>query len=132
MTIDELLWDNERKFWTEATAFHQHHMADECLLLLPPPAGVLTKEGFGVWLNENPPWAGIRFGGRRLLALHERVLMLAYNATAHRRNDPVTYRALASSVYRNRDGEWKLAFHQQTLDELFSGATGRFERLREP
>lgn len=132
MMIADMLWDMERQFWTESAAFHDRHMADECILLLPPPAGVLTKDGILGSLNESPPWAGVRFGGRRLLTMHERVLVLAYNATAHRRNDPVTYRALVSSLYRNRDGSWKMAFHQQTPDEVFSGATGRFERLREP
>ena len=44
----------------------------------------------------------------------------------------MTYRALASSVYVNRDGDWRRTFHQQTVDEVLSGSTGRFELLKEP
>lgn len=132
LTTEEGLWAMEQKFWLEPPTFHALHLTDDCVLLLPPPAGVLTKESAITLINETPPWAGVRFGGRRVLRVQDRVLLLAYSATAHRRKQLTTYRALVSSLYVNRDGNWNIAFHQQTLDEPLSGATGRFELLKEP
>ena len=132
LTLEESLWDMEQKFWLEDADFHARHLADDCVLLLPSPAGVLGKEGVLALIQQAPRWAGIRFGGRRVLRLHDRVVLLAYNATAHRRKELATYRALVSSVYSHRDGNWSLSFHQETPDEALSGATGRFQVLREP
>ena len=132
LTLEENLWAMEQKFWLEGTDFHARHLTADCVLLLPPPAGVLTKDAAIAFIKEATPWAGVRFGGRRVVRLHERVLLLAYNATAHRRKELQTHRVLVSSTYVNRDGDWNVAFHQQTLDEAFSGATGRFEILKQP
>lgn len=132
MTLQETLWDMEQKFWLEGADYYAQHLTDDCVLLLPPPAGVLSKDAAVALISETPRWTGVRFGGRRLVHLHDRIILLAYNASAHRRKELTTYRALASSVYSNRNGDWRLAFHQQTPDEVFSGATGRFEMLKEP
>ncbi|MEQ1800608.1 MAG: hypothetical protein ABL989_01720 [Gammaproteobacteria bacterium] len=132
MTLQETLWDMEQKLWLEEADFHVRNLTDDCVLLLPPPAGVLGKDAAVALVRETPRWTGVRFGGRRLLRLHDRIILLAYNASAHRRKELTTYRTLASSVYVNRDGDWRIAFHQQTLDEVLSGATGRFELLKEP
>jgi len=132
LTLEETLWGMEQKFWLEDADFHARHLTDDCVLLLPPPGGVLSKEAAVAAIRDTPRWAGVRFGGRRVIRLHDRIVLLAYNASAHRRKELTTYRALASSVYVNRDGDWRLAFHQQTLDEVLSGATGRFEMLKEP
>ena len=132
LTLEESLWDLEKKVWLEGAVFYSQLLTDDCVLLLPPPAGVLGKDAAIAYINETPRWAGVRFGGRRIVRLHERVLLLTYNATAHRRKELATYRVLASSAYVNRLGDWNLAFHQETLDEAFSGATGRFEVMKEP
>lgn len=131
-TLEESLWSMEQQFWLEGAEFHAQHLTDDCVLLLPPPAGVLAKEAAVALIRESPRWAGVRFGGRRVLRIHDRVLLLAYSASAHRRKELTVYRALVSSLYVNRDGAWSLAFHQQTLDEVLSGSTGRFELLKEP
>ncbi|MEO8223480.1 MAG: hypothetical protein ABI661_01640 [Gammaproteobacteria bacterium] len=132
MTLEESLWDLEQKFWLGDAAFYAQHRTDDCCLLLPQPAGVLGKDGAVAWARETVPWTGVRFGGRRVIRLHDRIVLLAYNASAHRRKELTTYRTLASSVYVNRDGDWRRAFHQQTQDEILSGATGRFQQLKEP
>ncbi len=131
-TIEDSLWVLEQKLWVEDADFCARLLTDDCVLLMPPPAGVLTKDAAIEWIKVTPRWAGVRFGGRRVVRLSDRILLLAYSATAHRRKELGTHRALVSSVYVNRDGNWNLAFHQQTLDEAFSGATGRFEILQEP
>jgi hypothetical protein len=131
MTLDENLWALEQKFWLDGPEFHARQLTDDCVLLLPQPAGVLAKDAAVDWVRDTPRWAGVRFGGRRVLRLHERIILLAYNASAHRRKELTTYRTLASSVYVNRDGDWRMAFHQETLDEVLSGATGRFELLKQ-
>jgi hypothetical protein len=132
LTLEETLWDLEQKFWLEGPDFHARQLTDDCVLLLPQPAGVLGKDGAVEWVRATPRWTGVRFGGRRLLRLHDRVILLAYNASAHRRKELTTYRTLVSTVYVNRDGDWRVAFHQETLDEVLSGATGRFQLLKEP
>jgi hypothetical protein len=132
LTLEESLWDMEQKFWLEGSDFHARNLTDDAVLLLPQPAGVLAKDAAVAWVRETLPWTGVRFGGRRVLRLHDRIILLAYNASAHRRKELTTYRALASSVYVNRDGDWRRTFHQQTVDEVLSGSTGRFELLKEP
>lgn len=132
LTMEESLWDMEQKFWLEGAGFLARHLTDDCLLLLPPPAGVLSREAAIALWTETPPWAGVRFGGRRVMRPNDRVVLLAYNASAHRRKELATHRVLASTLYVNRDGDWRIAFHQQTRDEVLSGATGRFEVLKEP
>ncbi|MDH5276924.1 MAG: hypothetical protein OEW88_10925 [Gammaproteobacteria bacterium] len=131
-TLEQSLWELEQKFWLEGPDFHARHLTDDCVLLLPRPAGVLSKDSAIAWVRDTPRWTGVRFGGRRLLRLNDRTILLAYNASAHRRKELTTYRVLASSLYVNRDGDWHVAFHQETLDEVLSGATGRFETLKEP
>ena len=132
LTLDESLWDMEQKFWLDGADFHARHLTDDAVSLLPQPAGVQAREAAVAWVRETLPWTGVRFGGRRILRLHDRIIMLTYNASAHRRKELTTYRVLASSVYVNRDGKWRRAFHQQTPDEVLSGSTGRFESLKEP
>jgi hypothetical protein len=131
-TIEDNLWVLEQKLWVEGADFYAQQLTDDCVLLMPPPAGVLGKDAAIEWIKATPRWAGVRFGGRRVLKLHDRILVLAYSATAHRRKELGTHRALVSSVYVNRNGNWNLACHQQTLDEAFSGATGRFQVMKEP
>ncbi|MEO8225266.1 MAG: hypothetical protein ABI661_10725 [Gammaproteobacteria bacterium] len=130
--LEESLWKLEQQFWLEGAEFHAKHLTDDCVLLLPQPGGVMSKDAAIAMINEAPRWAGVRFGGRRVLKLHDRIVLLAYSASAHRRKELTIYRALVSSIYVNRDGAWSVAFHQQTLDEVLSGATGRFEMLKEP
>jgi len=132
LTTEESLWALEQKFWLEGADFHAQLLTDDCILLLPPPSGVMSKDAAIELIRETPRWAGVRFGGRRVQRLHDRIILLAYNASAHRRKELTTHRALVSSVYVNRDGDWRLTFHQETLDEVLSGATGRFELLKEP
>jgi hypothetical protein len=131
-TLEQSLWELAQKFWLEGPDFHARHLTDDCVLLLPRPTGVLSKDSAIAWVRDTPRWTGVRFGGRRLLRLNDRTILLAYNASAHRRKELTTYRVLASSLYVNRDADWHVAFHQATLDEVLSGATGRFETLKEP
>jgi hypothetical protein len=131
-TLEQSLWDMEQKFWLDGADFHARHLTEDCVLLLPRPTGVLSKDSAIEWIRDTPRWTGVRFGGRRPLRLNDRIILLTYSASAHRRKELTTYRVLASSLYVNRDGEWRVAFHQETLDEVLSGATGRFETLTEP
>ena len=41
-TIEDNLWVLEQKLWVEDADFCARHLTDDCVLLMPPPAGVLA------------------------------------------------------------------------------------------
>ena len=61
------------------------------------------------------PWAWFRIEEPRTLALGNDTGLIAYRAKAKREGGEV-YSALISSVYVRRGSEWKMVFHQQTLE----------------
>jgi hypothetical protein len=60
-----------------------------------------------------PPWSGYELDGVQAFAPAADTGIVTYGAVARRGGHE--YSALMSSVYVRRDGEWRLALHQQTL-----------------
>ena len=84
------------------------------LMLFPEPVGILTNEQIVGSIANAPRWSRVTVEDRRILKFSDGALILTYRVKAQREGDPSTYSALVSSGYVNRDGLWKLAFHQQT------------------
>jgi len=60
------------------------------------------------------PWDWYRIEDGRVMSLTDDVAVVLYTAAAQRGDDPV-YSAQMASTWVRRDGEWRLAIHQQTL-----------------
>jgi len=59
-----------------------------------------------------PPWSSFEISEARTFHLSDDVAIVAYRANSVRQGNH--YEALFNSAYVLENGEWKLAFHQQT------------------
>lgn len=113
MSLRDDLLSVEEQLWTGGAETYLENLDDECLVAFTEMAGVSTREQVAGTVEEGDRWRELELEVEDLLQPVERVAMLTYRADAVRANgDP--YRALVSSGYVNRDGAWKMMFHQQT------------------
>lgn len=112
-----MLWALEEQGWEALStenggAFYRDYLTDDALMVFP--FGVLAKDRTIEAIEAAPPWASYRLEEPRIVQLTDSSAIVTYRATARREGAETAYSALMSSVYVNRDGAWKLAFHQQT------------------
>jgi hypothetical protein len=110
---DEQAWEAERHFWTGREAWYQRRLDPHCIMVFPPPAGMLDAAGALAGIRAAPRWRSVRFEGQRLARPGPDLCVLAYHARANRDGAPA-YAALCSSSYRREGDEWLLFQHQQT------------------
>ena len=110
---DGEFWDVERSLWLEGAETFRRWMAAECLMVFPPPAGILAGPAILEGLASAPRWRRVGLEDRQLRRTGEAAVALAYRAEASR---PGTepHRALCSSTYVREAGDWWLVQHQQT------------------
>jgi hypothetical protein len=125
MTLQTDLLAIERRFWTGDREFYQRHVDDQCLTAFTSRAGVAPRERIAATVGEGPRWRDVKIDLKGVVAPTADVAILTYQASATRA-DGERYAALVSSAYVNRDGTWKLAFHQQT--PLHADQTERADR----
>lgn len=95
-----------------AQEFYRSLLTDDAVMVFP--GGILLRgndailESIGSQL-----WKSFHFEETQTVALAENAGAITYKVTA-RREGSATYIALISSLYVQRDGQWKLALHQQT------------------
>ncbi|MPZ21959.1 MAG: DUF4440 domain-containing protein [Dehalococcoidia bacterium] len=116
MVSEQALIEREKQFWAAAgdSEFYRQHLADDALMVFPEPPGILRREATIDSVAAAQPWASFEIEDVLLTELTPDSAAITYRATGRREGDPSDYRALASSVYVRRGGEWKLALHQQT------------------
>ena len=111
--IEELL-KLDYGFWnaTQDPDFYRDHMADDGLAVFS--MGVMAKDAAiaSTSGDQVTAWTDIRIEDPRLLQLTDDVAALVYKGSAKRDGEP--YSAHSTSVYVRRDGDWKLAIHQQS------------------
>jgi hypothetical protein len=115
VTLEEELLALEQQFWTqpERVAFFSDHLAGDPVMVFPPPAGIFDEEAIIASLEDTPAWESARLDHATVVRLRDTAAVLAYRADAERRGR--SYSCYAASVYvRQDDGDWRLAFHQQT------------------
>ena len=95
MALEQDLLRLEKGFWTEGGDYYRTHVDEECLLAFTEMAGVHSNEEIGC------------------VQLLDDAAVITYEVNATRSNGE-PYKALVSTGYVKRDGEWKMAFHQQT------------------
>ncbi len=114
MDLHEQLLRIEEQFWKQGADYFRQNLAEDALMVLPAPAGTMTRAMVVRSLDGTLRWAETSLREVQLLPLSEDVALLTYSVTARRESAGPLYKARAASVYvRAKDG-WKLAFHQQT------------------
>ena len=113
MTIENELLALERRFWTEGADFYRENLDEQCLVVFTEIAGVKTREEIAAMIGAQPHYQDVTIEVKAAHRLDRSTAILAYQANA-RMADGSRRRALVSSLYVERVGGWKLAFHQQT------------------
>jgi hypothetical protein len=126
--LEKQLIDIERSLWTNDAVFYKKSLIEDAFLVFPETGVIERDAAVDAILAENVQgrrWAQVEFDEIRSLRLADGVALLTYRVAARWEHQQVKNVALASSVYVNRAGAWKLAFHQQTPVE---GETARSTR----
>jgi len=116
MDLHEELLKLEEGFWKKGRAYFREHLSKDALMVLPSPAGVMTRAMTLRSIDESSRWAELTMREAQVLSLSETVAVLTYHATGRREAVGPRYTARCSSVYLQDEGRWKLALHQQTPD----------------
>ena len=94
-----------------AAAFYRQCLTDDALMVVPGLA--VDKRTLLEAIEKEGPWLSFRIEDPRVIELTPDCGVVLYRAIG-RREGQSEYVALMSSIYVNRDGSWKLAYHQQT------------------
>lgn len=105
------LWREEREFWLSGSAEAARKLNDACVMAFAP-SGILTRRKMVESLGAAPRWQELQMTERAVVETND-VCVLAYRATA-RRAGAETYRALCTTTWIRRDGDWRILQHQQT------------------
>jgi len=105
------LWREEREFWLAGTAEAMRKLDGACLMALPG-AGIMDRAAAIAALQSAPRWQEVTMAERASIETDE-VSVLAYHATA-RRAGAGTYRALCTTTWIRRAGDWRILQHQQS------------------
>ncbi|MGA0615312.1 DUF4440 domain-containing protein [Paracoccus sp. KR1-242] len=105
------LWREERDFWLAGVAEAVRKLDETCVMAFAP-TGILSRRKVVERLGTVPRWQEISMTERAVVETNE-VCVLAYRATA-RRSGADAYRALCTTTWIRRDGDWRILQHQQT------------------
>ena len=113
------LLELERAFWEASSSgdgdFYRRRATPDALYVFPGPAGVLTNEECaGVVDGNDTPWEWFRIEDPRFVSIAAAAWLLTYTSRAQHAGGRA-FSMRVSTLYRRDDGEWKLAFHQQTM-----------------
>lgn len=75
---------------------------------------VFTRQQVIDSLNDAPEWARYEISDEQLIELGDSSAVLVYRGTAWRGGYDPAFKAWMSSVYVQRDGQWRLASYAQT------------------
>ena len=97
---------------TAGADFYRRLLTEDALMVFP--FGVLDREQAIAAIAAAPPWARYRIDEPRVLTLDDDSALVIYRITSRRADETADFVAVLSSGYVRRDGEWRLAFHQQS------------------
>jgi hypothetical protein len=92
--------------------YYREHLADDALMAFP--FGVLDRQQSLDAMETARPWARFEMTEPRVIELGPDSGVVVYGVTAQRAGDE-PFTAVISSTFVRRDGDWKLAFHQQSF-----------------
>lgn len=105
-------WEALTSSSQDAQKFYDDVLADDVVMQFPGGM-VMTDRKAIVKSFSGEPWEWYRMEDERVLPLTRTSALVTYKATTQRPGGE-KYEALMTSGYAKKDGEWKLAFHQQT------------------
>ncbi|MBK5221643.1 MAG: nuclear transport factor 2 family protein [Acidimicrobiia bacterium] len=116
MELNQTLLELETAGWEALSngagrRFYTERLTPDAVMLLPQ-VGLLSHDK-AIDGMDGAPWSWFKIRNPQVVELGPDVAMLTYRVQA-RRDFDAEYQALVSSTYVQRDGEWKLAVHQQT------------------
>jgi hypothetical protein len=113
MSARERLLHLESQFWEAAgdPEFYDAHFADDGLMAFT--VGIIAKPEVLAATKAAPGWSSFTIDDPRYVEVGDDVAALVY-ATEAEDGRGEEYRAVVTSVYVNRGGEWILVIHQQT------------------
>ena len=89
---------------------YRAHLTEDAIVVVPGAA--ISREQCALAIDATPGWDEFTLSDERVVSLGADSALLTYRWRSSRGDE--SYEALMSSVYVRRDGEWKLALHQQT------------------
>lgn len=112
ITADDVLWDQEERFWTQGAESARILSAKNAVFVFPYPTGIL--QGDALWREAEVAqrWRSVVMS-KRLVTREENIAALAYRVSAERDDMPI-YQALCTSTYLKDDDKWLRLTHQQT------------------
>ena len=108
--ITEQLLAYEHALATGRGDAYRARLAPDALVVVP--GYVLDRDATIQAMDASPGWDAVDLAGASARALGADGAVLTYTFTGRRGDDE--YRAVLSSAYARRDGDWKLILHQQT------------------
>jgi hypothetical protein len=113
MALEDDIFALEEKFWPGDAAFYRAHLDAQCAIAFTEMAGVMPKEQIAGMMKEPQRWNDLKIERKGFYQPTKDVAIIIYAVAATRANG-TPHLAHVASVYVNRDGEWKMASHQQT------------------
>ncbi len=106
------LWEIEKQLWTGPADDYDKLMAENCVMVFPLPAGILSREAIIETVKMAPRWDDVELDSVSEVQSSESTVTLAYVGRGLKGSD--TYEAYCSSTYVCTDGDWRIVQHQQT------------------
>jgi hypothetical protein len=95
----------------EGGRHYREHLTDDALMAFP--FGVLTRSASIEAMESAPPWEGYEIADPRVVELGDDSGIVVYEVVARRPGEE-PYSAVLSTTFVRDDGNWKVAFHQQS------------------
>jgi hypothetical protein len=108
--ITEQLLAYEHALATGQGDAYRARLAEDAVVVVP--GYVLDRDATIAAMDASPGWDEVDLAGASTRPLGEDGAVLTYTFTGRR--GEYEYRAVLSSAYARRDGDWKLVLHQQT------------------
>jgi hypothetical protein len=114
---DELI-QIERRGWealctNDAESYYRQHMTEHALMAFP--FGVMSKAEALTAMAQAAPWSRYEMADPQVIPLGPDAGVVVYSVTAQREGQD-RFSAVLSSTFVRHEGEWKLAFHQQSFE----------------
>jgi hypothetical protein len=111
MSLREDLYELERVLGDGDGDTYREHLSDDAVVVVPGRA--MTKEETVAAMDASAGWDESSFDDERFMRIGDDTALLNYRFSG-RRGDAFRYTALMGSLYVQRNGAWKMVYHQQT------------------
>jgi hypothetical protein len=107
----------ERRGWDalcsdDAVSYYKAHLTDDAIMAFP--FGIMRREEALSAMAAAEPWSQYDMEDPTVIALGPDSGVVVYGVTAQRVGQ-APFSAVLSSTFVRRDGDWRLAFHQQSF-----------------